>query len=529
MEMADYLQFGGRRTILEAFRGVGKSWITSAFVVWLLWRNPEERIMVVSASGTRANDFSRFTRRLIEDVPILCTLKPKMDQMDSVVQFEVGPASPSHSPSVKSIGITGQMTGMRATVIIGDDVEIIGNSATVEAREKLLGLVNEFDNILVPPNGKTSSRIILLGTPQTEDSIYVAKANQGYQVRIWPARYPKEPECYKGCLAPSLADALARDERLVGQPTDPARFDDLDLMEREASMGRSTFQLQFMLDTSLSDANRYPLKLRDLTVASLSNHMAPSLIVWGGSGEHIVSEYDSPGLGTDRPRRPAHLSDHWLPFEEVMMFVDPSGRGSDETGTVVLGGLAGMIHLIEAAGLDGGYDDTVMEAIRKSVVTHKVTTIVVESNFGDGMVAKLLSSYLVSKGCMVAVEEAHATGQKELRIIDTLEPVMNQHRLVIHEDVYSRDVQKAKSKPYFSLFWQMAHITRDRGSLKHDDLLDALAGGVQWWLDKLDIDPETRDKELQEQKLEQEYEKFLQGLAGGQADEDWSRGKLKKI
>ena len=34
--IADYLQHGPKRLQIQAFRGVGKSWITGAFVLWTL-------------------------------------------------------------------------------------------------------------------------------------------------------------------------------------------------------------------------------------------------------------------------------------------------------------------------------------------------------------------------------------------------------------------------------------------------------------------------------------------------------------
>ena len=60
------------------------------------------------------------------------------------------------------------------------------------------------------------------------------------------------------------------DNPLSWTPTDPDRFDSSDLLEREASMGRSNFMLQFMLDTSLSDAEKFPLKMADLVVTSVN-------------------------------------------------------------------------------------------------------------------------------------------------------------------------------------------------------------------------------------------------------------------
>ena len=133
-DIASYIQHGPRRLIVQAFRGVGKSWITSAFVLWVLYRDPQMRILVISASKERADAFSIFVKRLIADIDILQFLQPKDDQRDSNISFEVGPAKPDQSPSVKSVGITGQITGSRADLIIPDDVEIPGNSMTEDQR-----------------------------------------------------------------------------------------------------------------------------------------------------------------------------------------------------------------------------------------------------------------------------------------------------------------------------------------------------------------------------------------------------------
>ncbi len=97
-DIAQYLQHGPRRSVIEAFRGVGKSWLTSAFVCWLLLNNPQLKILVVSASKERADAFSTFVKRLINEIPVLHHLRPSDGQRDSVIAFDVGPATPDHSP-----------------------------------------------------------------------------------------------------------------------------------------------------------------------------------------------------------------------------------------------------------------------------------------------------------------------------------------------------------------------------------------------------------------------------------------------
>ena len=169
-EIADFMQNGPKRGIIEGFRGVGKSWICSAFVVHQLFLDPSKNILVVSASKTRADDFSTFTLRLIHEVPFLAHLKPTDKQRFSKISFDVGPAPASHAPSVKSLGITSQLTGSRADIIVGDDVEVPTNSATQTMREKLAEQVKEFDAILKPLD---DSKILFLGTPQCLSLIHI--------------------------------------------------------------------------------------------------------------------------------------------------------------------------------------------------------------------------------------------------------------------------------------------------------------------------------------------------------------------
>ena len=136
-DIAKYIQNGPKRRCVMAFRGVGKSWITSAFVVHQLLLDPTKNILVVSASKQRADDFSTFTLRLIDEMPLLQHLKPHENQRNSKIAFDVGPAPAAHAPSVTSKGLTSQITGSRADIIIADDAESLTNSATQMMRDKM--------------------------------------------------------------------------------------------------------------------------------------------------------------------------------------------------------------------------------------------------------------------------------------------------------------------------------------------------------------------------------------------------------
>ena len=515
-DIGDYLQDPARkRVIIQAFRGVGKSWVTSAFVCWSLLMNPQTKILVVSASKTRSDDFSIFTKRLINDMPILQHLIPKDDQRNSNIAFDVAPAKASHAPSVKSIGITGQLTGSRANLIIADDVESLNNSVTQTQREKLGEIVKEFDAVLAP-----GGRIVYLGTPQTEESIYIELEKRGYEARIWPARYPRDEKqriSYGNRLAPIIAKVFdEQPEQCLWKPTDPQRFSSDDLLEREASYGRSGFALQFMLDTSLSDAEKYPLKLADLCVLTLDKDKCPVKVVWGSAKELCRDDLPNVGFRGDRYHNPLWVSDEWTEYTGSVLTIDPAGRGKDELGYAVTKMCNGSIYWTASGGLFGGYHEDNLKKLSLIALEHKCNLVLIESNFGDGMFTQLLKPVMAGI-YQCAIEEIHHTGQKEKRIIDTLEPALNQHRIIVDERVIKADAE-VPSRDYQALY-QLTHITKDRGALSHDDRLEALAMGVNYWVEAMARNQDDLVAEHQDRMLQEELDKFSENVFGIKAKE----------
>jgi len=511
-DIAHYLQTSPKRSIIEAFRGVGKSYITAAYVVHQLLLDPQLKFMVVSASKARADDFSTFTQRIIVELPICQHLVAKDGQRWSKIAFDVAPAKASGSPSVKSVGVTGQLTGSRADIIIADDVEVPNNSMTHMMREKLSETVKEFDAVL-KPDGK----IIYLGTPQNEMSLYNVLLARGYDMRIWTSRYPtleRAEKAYGGRLAPILYDRMQKEEQAVyGLPTDPKRFDDEDLLERELSYGRSGFALQFMLDTSLSDGNKYPLKLSDLIIYSCDKDTAPEKMVYGIFKPLI--ELPNVGLAGDKFYAPEDTIGR-LDYQGSVLAIDPSGRGSDETAYAVVKMLNGYLYVVDAGGVAGGYSDSTLQHLTDLAKINKVNMVLVESNFGDGMFSELLKPYLI-KTYPATLEEVRHNTQKEKRIIDTLEPVMNQHRLILDPKVIQKDYDSVQSMPpdvgmKYMLTYQMTRITKQRGALAHDDRLDVLAMAVQYWVDQMAADADTEIRSRKEEMLDMELDKFMSHL-----------------
>jgi DNA packaging protein B len=489
------------RFIIEGFRGVAKSFITCAYAVWTLWRDPQKKVEIVSASKDRADANAIFIKRIIYTLPFLAHLKARPDQRDQQNLFDVGPAVPDISPSIKSVGISGQLTGSRADLLIADDVEVANNSGTQTQRDKLNEAVKEFDAIIKP-----KGQIVYLGTPQNEMSLYNELQQRGYRCRIWTVLYPEslsEREFYGDRLAKIIADKYDENPDLyAGKPTDPRRFDEEEIYKRRLSYGKAGFALQFMLNTNLSDQEKYPLKVQDLMIANLSLDEANLKWYWSNDRQLRINDLPCVALKGDYFYEPQGRSSEVYEYTGTVMAVDPSGRGKDETSYAVVKYLNGYLFVLEIGGTREGYSDSTLRQLANKAKIYGVNEIVVEGNFGDGMFSKLFAPVLNAiHPCRITEVKNYA--QKEARIIDTLEPVMMRHKLIVHKQVILDDYQVYENAPAYSLIYQMTRLSRDRGALAHDDRLDALCMAVAYWLEVMDRDEEQGVLEQMEARLEQ--------------------------
>jgi hypothetical protein len=511
LAIAYYLQHGPKRQIIQAFRGVGKSWITVAFCLWNLLLDPEMKVMMVSASQHLADDASKFARQLIDDMPLLQHLQPRRDQRQSALSFDVGPSRPSKDPSLKSAGITGQITGSRADLIVGDDVEVPRNALTHGMREKLAETVKEFDAILKP-----DGRVVYLGTPQVEATLYRKLLGRGYETRIWPSEVPEKPHLYSGNLAPFIQKMIDRGDR-PGTPTDPKRFSKTDLMERKASYGLTGFALQFMLDTTPASADSHPLKTKDLIIHDLDPEMAPVKLVWGQGKDEKIEGLESGGFDGDFYTRPAWQSDEMAKYQGTVCYIDPSASGKDETAYAIVRYAHGMLFLADVGGYKDGFSEETLRGIAGAIARHGVNYWVSERNYGGGMFDQLLTP-VVRSLCNAAQDtewKAWSTGAKEWRILDVLEPVIQNHRLVVDRRVIQRDLLLQQDKESYSLVQQMTRMARLKGCLPHDDRLEAVAGAVRYWTERMARDTQKTLKQHKERLLEEELRRFGEGIMPG--------------
>jgi len=511
-DMCDWMQHGGKRTQVHAFRGCGKSYLCSAYVLWSLMLNPEEKCLVISASKERADSFVKFTRRLIDEVPFLQHLRPDRNRgdRDSNVSFDVGAATAgAHSPSVKAAGITGQITGARGSLIVLDDIEVPGNSATVQMREKLSEAIKEIDAILLPENKELGvhPRVRVLGTPQSMETVYADLEERGYRTRVWPIEIPNEGilEGYRDTLAP-MVQKMVDDGDPEGTPVEPSRFPRHDIAERRLSYGSLGFALQFLLSTALSDAEKFPLKTKDLIVGTFQPDRAREVYVHSNHPQYRIKA-ENVGMHGDGFYASADTVGEWSPFDGTIVAVDPSARGRDETAVVSMSSLGGQLFLHRCFGLLSGYGEDTLEAIAREAARVRANKVVIEANYGDGMFSQLLRPVL-NRIYPCSIEEVKHNVMKEQRIIDTLAPVIEGHRLIVHESVLESDrvphaedsLERQRER---QLFYQMTHLTVEKGCLAHDDRIDCLSIAVAHFAHTVLLDAQAEQRLRAEREWDQ--------------------------
>jgi len=517
-EMAWTLQHGPQDLVIQGFRGVAKTWITATYIGWCLGWDQAWNILIVSASKGFADNVSTFIQQQIETaVPGMQALSSKGRARHSKTLFDTRDAPASKDASVTSVGITSQLNGYRANLILVDDVETSNNSLTQGGRELIALQCREFGAITKP-----GARVVFLGTPQTEQSVYNDLAERKYETVKFPVMYPTpaQREAMGGQLAPGLARALDEGKAQPGDPTDPDRFSALVIEEKRAKYGPSGFALQYMLDTSLADVGRYPLRLSDLILLEFPDDVGPDRVIYSRSLEQRANEVPCVGMNGDRFYRGVLPEKTlWSPWQGTAMYIDPAGGGSDETAYAIGKQMNGLVFIPEATGIAGGYSDAALSLLAGAAGRHHVNRIVVEANFGDGMFERLLLPHIQKLGYAVGIESVKVTKQKELRILDVLEPAFAQHRLVFAPEVFLRDGHRTPSLDLetayqYLLAHQITRLTRERGSLHHDDRVDALAGLVGLFTDSMGKDVEKNAKAARDRAFDEAIEGFLERATG---------------
>ena len=488
--------------VVMSWRGMSKTLITSAFASWLLYWNPQFKVLIVSSGTDHAKLIMEFLRIAIQTFPELKPLMPKPGQLNSSKSgMNVGAAQAAVQPSILALGIGGQTRGKRADFILVDDIETPANTATEKLRSALVKQIEEFWNQLLP-----GGTIVFLGTPARPSSIYTEEltAPDGHfrcDLRIFPVRIPTEEQlafyghrlgCYvKDLIEQGMPAWTAYDPRFTEQ-----------VLTEEKRVPKSSFMLEYMLDTSQTDSNIYPLRLSDLMVAKIDVEAADEWYEW----DEANRDNFLPKLGFKQDfwvNAKTPQSAKTVPFTKRLMAIDPSGRGKDKTAYVILYLSRGKAFLVKAGSMSGGYTSQTFELLALMARDYQVNHIIVEPNFSDGMWKDHFAPTLMRIHPCALEDSEWSTTRKEERIIQSLELASNRHKIVVDRSVIIEDSQRDL---HHQLFYQYSRIVKKRDALAHDDLVDALAIGIAffssqnafWGEDKQIAEEKTAYDELED-------------------------------
>lgn len=535
LDIANYLAKGPSRRMVQAQRGQAKTTITACYAVWRIIHNPTTRVLVISAGEDQASEIAGWIIQILNNMEELECLRADRAAGDrasiSAYDIHYSLKGPEKSPSIACIGITANMQGKRADILIADDIESSKNSMTQVQRDRLKHLTLDFTSIC------STGDIIYLGTPQSMDSVYNGLPGRGYTIRIWPGRYPtnKELDEYEnGQIAPIIMHRIKQDPSLQlgggptgerGQAVDPVLLPEEELNKKEIDQGAPYFQLQHMLSTHATDALRYPLKLTKIRFCNFDREEAnlPMSLTHMAVDATRINGLEGYPIAKERLHR-VHIAENFGPVQYLHMAVDPTGGGAngDELAYAVTGFVAGRVFLFDVGGRPGAIDEASAQWIVNKIDKWKPLVVNIERNFGNGAFANVLRPLL--KNHVPEITEDWESGQKELRIIDVLEPIVGSGKFVVHEDLIKEDWDQCQQYPVadrsvYSFFWQMSRISRAKGAILHDDRLDAVASSARHWVELLAADGE---KQVAKAKNDA-YRKMMQNpLGDGRSMPGWN-------
>lgn len=499
-------------------RGVGKTYIAAACIAaWRLYRDPQRKIVIVSKSNKAAKETTGLLRDWFRRVWFLKHLAPGPNNRDTENDFDVGPSVREKQPSVKAIGMSGHLEGNRAHTVIADDVETKENTLTYDAREKLKTQCAEFVQWLYPSTAfdqgicRDQCEVVYLQTPKHEETIARWLENMKVPVRAYPLCAPM-PDEDTFELAPIIKFKIENGIVKAGECLFAHRFTAIDVATRR--LNRSDWLRENQLCRSIGDADTYPLKLKNFIVYDFGGSKAPVSLMWGmshGDQSTACDDITSLGFSQDRYYRSPMPDKMIAPLTGTRMRIDPAGRGGDKIGYAAISHLNGFYYARRVGGLSGGATTENIQHLAQAAFDTDCTSIVVESNNGGDSFAALLEIELRKffcqpgerddkpRGFACHIDLRSAQGQKELRIINTVEPLLNAHRIVLTTEIAANHD--------FQL--QVTRITRHRGCLEHEDELDAFAGCLADWCETFANGP-RQTVDLQSHELER-WAKEMEG------------------
>lgn len=476
-----WLETRGNLAVLRCFRGFSKSTILEVYNAWRYYIDRTYRVLHQSADDPTAYKTSRGTQNVLRRHPLTAGMLP--DKPGPVEQWWVTGSDDPRNASMYARGIMSNVTSARCDEAQNDDVEVPKNIMTPEGREKLRYRLGEQVFIMVP-----GARQLYVGTPHTHDSLYDQVEALGADCLSIPLfRQEHRVEDAKRCSytlpfrAEYIFRGIGKGSRLLEEGKDyvvdgravtfkkapgglidfyagnewPERFDRADLANRRLKTRTVNYwDSQYQLHSRPVHEIRldpesiigYDCEPRFVTANKV-------LTMWLGTVQIVgcAMRWDpsSGKVGSDMSAVVLDLQDavgrhYWHRVQELKGEV---AETSDDGKTIIGGQVMQLVELISK---------------------FKVPRITVETNgiggFAPNFLRMAIKQHRPAIRC--AVVPVDAIQNKNLRILDALEPLMQSGMLWAHVSVLEGPL------------WDTMKDWNPAVKNQPDDLLDAGAGAV---------------------------------------------------
>ncbi|MGH1455804.1 MAG: phage terminase large subunit [Alphaproteobacteria bacterium] len=427
---------GDKRLLLMAFRSAGKSSIVGVFAAWLIYTSPDIRILVLAADAKLAGKMVRNVKRTIERHPLTKGLKPKSPDQWASDRFTVNRDTELRDPSMIAHGVTSNITGSRADIVICDDVEVPNTCDSAEKRENLRTRLSEIPYILVA--GGTQ---LYVGTPHTYFSIYadVPRTEIGEEREFLGN--------FKRLSLPIITNK--------GESAWPERYDMDEIENIKTDAGPNKFESQMML--------------RPVNI--MEGRLDADLLQFYSADVEYVKELGELFIGHQK-------------VVAATCWWDPAlakNGGDNSVVAVVYGDEGGNYYVqhVEYIKLppitdDKNSADEQCDVVEKIVRRFYLPFIAVEDNGLAKFLPGILRTYFGRKNTPCRVQDVHNRKAKAQRILEGFDALLAAKRLYVHSSV-----QKTP-------FVMEMREWRPESAKGHDDGLDAVAGALSLHPDRLE-------------------------------------------
>ena len=416
-----------KKMLLMAFRASGKSTLSGLFAAWLLYRNPDLRILVLAADYTLATKMVQTVRRIIERHPLTQHMKPARADQWAGDRFTVKRFTVQRDPSMIARGVTSNITGSRADIVICDDVEVPNTCDTAEKRDELRARLAEIDYVLAP--GGTQ---FYIGTPHSYYTIYADKPR---------AEMGEEREFLRGFTRFEIP-ILDADGECVW----PEKYGSHDIEQMKIHTGPNKFASQMMLRPVNIAQGRLNPELLQAYRHDLDYTKTLDALFIGETKMVSASAFWDPAFGSNTGDRSVL----------AVVFTDAEGNY-----------YLHHVEYIKVSATDKTDDATqqckIVAAIAKAMM---LPSVAVETNGIGGFLPAILRNELVRAGALCGVKKIHSTRTKDMRITEAFDAPMAARRLFVHKSVFKTPflMEMQEWRPY--------------AKNGHDDGLDAVAGAL---------------------------------------------------